>query len=108
MKLGDVMGILNAITGWNWDADDLIEAGNRAFTLERLINIRDGFDRKFDTLPKKMTIPAKEGGRIGRVPLPFDSTLEKYYDMRGWDKQGHPTRETLKKIDLSEYVDYIV
>src|SRR4030042_2893459 len=86
MKMGEILDILNAITGWNWSLDDLTEAGKRVFTLERLINVRDGFDWKFDTLPKKMTIAAKEGGRIGRVPLPFDSTLKKYYNMRGWDE----------------------
>lgn len=108
MKLNDLLDILNAITGWNWSVDNLIEAGSRAFTLERLINVRDGFDRKSDKLPKKMTIPAKVGGRVGRVALPFDSTLEKYYQLRGWNKKGHPTKETLKNLGLEEYIDYIV
>lgn len=63
---------------------------------------------KSDKLPKKMTIPAKVGGRVGRVALLFDSTLEKYYQLRGWNKKGHPTKETLKNLGLEEYIDYIV
>jgi aldehyde:ferredoxin oxidoreductase len=108
MKIEDVIDIINAVTGWNWSQEDLMEAGSRAFTLERLINVRDGFDRKSDTLPKKMTIAAKTGGRAGRISPSFESNLEKYYEIRGWDQQGHPTKETMKNLGLEEYIEYIV
>ncbi|GAH97585.1 unnamed protein product, partial [marine sediment metagenome] len=32
----------------------------------------------------------------------------KYYEIRGWAQQGHPTKETLEKLGLEEYVDYVV
>lgn len=108
MKLQEVADILNAVTGWNWSIDDIIEAGGRAVTLERLINVRDGFDRQSDTLAKKMLIPAKEGGRKGKISPDFENSLTKYYQVRGWDEQGHPTAETLKQLGLSEYTSYVV
>ena len=85
-----------------------IDAGRRSFTIQRLINVRDGITRKDDILPNKMTIAAKEGGRIGKVPLPHDKTLDEYYILRAWDKNGIPTKEALTRLGLDEYIKYLV
>ena len=108
MTLTQVCEIFNAITGWDWTVQDMFDAGRRAFTIQRLINARDGITRKDDTLPKKITIPAKEGGRIGRVPLPHNKTLDEYYKMRAWDKNGLPTEESLARLGLEEYIPYLI
>ena len=107
MTLTQINEVFNAITGWNWSVQDLSDAGRRAFTIERLINVRDGITRKDDSLPKKMTIPGKEGGRIGRVPLPHDKALDEYYKLRDWDDNGLPTEECLKRLGLDEYLPYL-
>jgi len=38
--------IFNPVTGWNWTMDEVIDAGRRAFTIQRLINVRDGITKK--------------------------------------------------------------
>ena len=73
--------------------------GERGFTVQRLINIRDGYNAKSDTLPKKMFKPAKEGHRQGQIP-PFKELINDYYRIRGWDINGSPTRETLIRLNL--------
>jgi aldehyde:ferredoxin oxidoreductase len=31
----------------------------------------------------------------------FEKSLDLYYELRGWDKDGVPTKETLEKLGLS-------
>ncbi|MDI6823101.1 MAG: aldehyde ferredoxin oxidoreductase family protein [Bacillota bacterium] len=88
--LGETVRAINAITGWDMTSEEFLRVGERAFNLQRLINVGDGIGRKDDRLPPKMFEPAKEGFRAGRVPEPFESTLLEYYRLRGWDENGIP------------------
>ena len=107
IKLAEIIEILNFTTGWGWNIPDLEKAGQRVFTLERLINVRDGISRKDDTLPKKMTIPAQSGPRKGKVPLPHEQALDEYYRLRKWNEHGIPTKEALAEVNLEEYLDFL-
>lgn len=97
--LGDVKEMFNAITGWDYSTDDLLEAGERGFTVQRLINVRDGYDATTDVLPKKTFKAAVEGARAGKVP-PFDEMIRDYYQLRGWTENGEPSDETLERLGL--------
>ncbi|MGE5485525.1 MAG: aldehyde ferredoxin oxidoreductase family protein [Ignavibacteriales bacterium] len=98
-----LLDMFNAITGWGWGVEDAMKAGARAFTTQRLANIRDGHSRKTDTLPYKMTVPAKEGFRAGKTPTPIDAYLDEYYKLRRWDSDGIPTKECLRDLGLEGY-----
>ena len=100
MPFSGMRDLFNAITGWNYSCEDLMAAGERGFTVQRLINIRDGYDGKADTLPPKMFQPAREGFRAGKTP-PLKELLGDYYKVRDWDENGIPTARALKKLDLS-------
>ncbi len=98
--LSDVMELFNAITGWDYSCDDLMAAGQRGFTVQRLINLRDGYGAATDVLPKKMLKAASEGCRAGKVP-PLADMLEEYYASRGWNNNGEPTDEKLQELGLT-------
>jgi len=108
LTITQLLEVFNLITGWDWTPEDVSSAGKRAFTIQRLINVRDGYSRKDDILPKKITIPAKEGPRAGKAPIPHDRILEDYYKLRRWDNNGMPTKECLREIGLNEYSRYLV
>jgi len=95
-----VTDLFNAITGWDFTTDELLATGERAFTSQRLINLRDGYGAATDVLPKKMFQAAAKGGRAGKVP-PLDQMLAEYYQVRGWDENGAPTDETLDRLGLT-------
>ena len=99
-SLSDVRSLFNAITGWDCSAQELLEAGERGFVSQRLINIRDGYDAKTDVLPKRMFKAGKEGMRAGQVP-PLEDMLGDYYEVRGWDADGVPTDVTLERLGLT-------
>ena len=83
--------------------DYLWYVGDKVYNLERCFNIREGFSRKDDTLPKRfLTEPLKGGIRDGEMIRKPDAILDQYYDVRGWDRNGIPTRETLARLGLEE------
>ncbi len=97
--LSGVTDLFNAITGWDFSSDDMMRAGECAFTVQRLVNLRDGYGAKTDVLPKKMFKAAKEGFRAGKE-LPLKEMLREYYEHRGWDADGRPTAETLSRLGI--------
>jgi len=99
MTFSEVRELFNAVTGWDYSIEDLMDAGERIFTVQRLINNRDGYNASTDVLPKKMSQAAKEGFRAGKVP-PFKELMEDYYNLRGWDENGEPSQGTLDRLGL--------
>jgi len=99
LSMTEVAELYNAITGWNLTVEQLFEAGERGFTVQRLINIRDGYDGSTDVLPKAMYQSATEGFRAGKE-IPFERLMKDYYQIRGWDENGIPTAATLKRLAL--------
>jgi aldehyde:ferredoxin oxidoreductase len=94
--------------GLDYSTAALRTAGERIWTLTRLFNVREGFDRSDDELPAKLTEPLDGGGpndgeRIDAAA--FDDLLSTYYDVREWDRRGRPTRELLARLDLLDPVD---
>lgn len=110
------------IMGHEHDTNSILQAGERIVNLERLFNIREGFDRKDDTLPKRFTeeampIYANEinpetgettlGKQIGSVIInDLDSMVSRYYMLRGWDENGKPMPEIIETLGLEkEYIE---
>jgi aldehyde:ferredoxin oxidoreductase len=85
-----VTAMLNAATGWEWTADDLLAAGRRIYDLKRRIDLALGVTRADDTLPPRMLRePRPTGSAAGNLP-DLEPMLEHYYRLRGWDEQGRP------------------
>ena len=84
--------------------DDLRRVGDRVWTLVRLFNAREGFDRADDSLPPQFADPLPEGDApaAGRAidPERFDRLLDAYYAARGWDGDGLPTAERCEALGL--------
>ncbi|MFO3797971.1 MAG: aldehyde ferredoxin oxidoreductase C-terminal domain-containing protein, partial [Anaerolineales bacterium] len=92
--------LINAACGLDWSLEDLMRAGERAWNLKRLINLRLGLRREQEKLPKALLEPYTEGGAAGYL-IPFDEMLQAYYQARGWDlHSGAPTPETLRRLGL--------
>jgi len=94
---------LNAVTGDDFTVEELLEAGERIFTLKRAFNVRCGVTRRDDSLPRRiLTEPRPDGGAAGNLP-PLEAMLEEYYRARGWDEEGRPLPATLARLGLDKY-----
>jgi len=90
-------------TGLTFTPKDLKTIGERIYTLERMMLIEDGFSRQDDTLPKRyFNEPISEGPAQGNVILrkEFSEILDEYYRLHGWDENGVPKRNTLKRLGI--------
>jgi aldehyde:ferredoxin oxidoreductase len=85
------------------DAEYLSTVGARIVNVERLINMREGLGREDDSLPERMrTEPLHTGDAEGEGQMVRhqDEFLDRYYELRGWSKDGVPTPEKLKALGL--------
>jgi len=90
-------------TGLKLTPGALKRIGERICTLERIMLVRDGISRPDDTLPKRyFEEPIPEGPAKGEVISKegFNSMLDEYYRLHGWDKNGRPRKTTLRKLGL--------
>jgi aldehyde:ferredoxin oxidoreductase len=80
---------LNAITGRSYTLESWMAAGERIFNLKRAYNVECGISKKDDTVGSRFFTAFEKGGCRGKVP-PLDKLLTKYYEIRGWDRDGVP------------------
>ncbi|MBU1416894.1 MAG: aldehyde ferredoxin oxidoreductase family protein [Proteobacteria bacterium] len=94
--------LLSTVTGKPISGPELLKAAERVLNMERMINAKLGFNRKNDTLPKRLlTEPAPDSRGKGQV-VDLDKVLDSYYHSMGWEiTTGLPKSETLEKLNLS-------
>jgi aldehyde:ferredoxin oxidoreductase len=98
--------ILEYLTGYDFTTE-LMTIGERIYTMERLILNREGRFRKSDIIPKRlMTEKILEGQAKGHVVSDeiYNQMLDDYYKVRGWNKEGRPTKERLEKLGINDLV----
>ena len=102
LKFKNFVPLVNSCLGTNYSAEDLLFIGEKVWNLERLFNMKAGFDKSHDLLPKRFTEePISDGNgeeKISRV----NEMLPEYYYLRGWNEQGEPMKETLKALGLED------
>ncbi len=96
----EILEYLKAATGVEMSLEELMKAGERIWNLEKLFNLKAGLTGKDDRLPDRiMKEPMPSGPAKGRV-VELAKMLPEYYELRGWDKDGVPTKERLKELGL--------
>jgi len=92
--------LLSAAAGEDWTVDELLTAGERAWNLKRLYNLRLGWTPAQEKLPRLLLQSLPEGGQMGAVP-DMDVLLDEYYAASGWDRpSGRPAPEKLAELGL--------
>ncbi len=104
-------------TGLELTPREIWEIAERCNNLERLFNLREGLQRddlkKGDTLnhryfdePCQRGAPGVIGARLDREK--FKEMIVEYYDHHGWDENGVPTPETLKRLGLDNEPSHLL
>jgi aldehyde:ferredoxin oxidoreductase len=106
---------LSALWSQEVSPQELLEDGERIVNLERLYNVRLGLSRADDRLPTRFAsepLPIYAYGPDGQqtadqpihtgIVRDLDAMLDRYYRLRGWDENGIPTPETLRRLGLGD------
>jgi aldehyde:ferredoxin oxidoreductase len=102
MRLDHIVEAMRYITGWRTNLFELLKAGERAITMARAFNVREGFRRKDDTLPQRLFEPIRDGTLAGHYidREEFEKALGLYYGMMGWNEEGRPNRAKLEELGV--------
>jgi len=97
----DIQPMLEHATGAGYTLEECLKVGERVWNLERMFNLKAGISGKDDTLPPRILHdgipegPAK--GMVGKLT----EMLPEYYQLRGWDASGVPSRKKLRELALA-------
>lgn len=105
-----------AVTGIEITPAQLMQAAERAWTIEKMLNVREGFGRKDDKAPESWFEPLLKDGKECAITDYYKTKVltradvagffDDYYDERGYDKlTGAPTLEKLKELGLESMAD---
>lgn len=93
--------LVSAVTGWNISVFELMQVGERAATLARAFNLREGFTSHDDNMPPRFFTPHISGPLQG-IALnreAFCKAKEIYYNMMDWP-QGSPSSGKLTELGI--------
>ena len=109
--------LYRSLTGLNCTQEDLLIAGERITNLQKILNFREGYQKKDDILPERIyseplgekpTIYLMDYYRTKKLTKEdVIKLVEDYYHERGWDPStGIPTREKLIALELEECLSF--
>jgi aldehyde:ferredoxin oxidoreductase len=85
--------LISLSTGLDFDKDKLWKTFQRIRTLVRAVNVRRGLRRKDERPPEDHWAVRDEAFE--------QKLLDDYYDFKGWNRDGIPTKETLDNLGLN-------
>ncbi len=91
--------LFETVSGIPMPTAEFLKAGDRIHVLERHMNCREGISRRDDTLPGRFLNEGREEDLKKRT-VPLEKMLDKYYRLRGYDANGIPRVDTLKKFGI--------
>ena len=109
-SLRELTDMVQAATGWDVSEYELLKVGERAMTLARTFNMREGLTIADDQLCQRSYSPtlggALEEGGIDQEEL--REAVHIYYGMMGWDREtGIPTLGKLQELGVGWAADYL-
>ena len=93
--------LFSALTGFGCTEQNLKQAGERIWNLERLYNLREGVEE--DMLPRRFFEEDLADGFEGGEKVSKEHFLKArslYYRMRGWSEKGEPQPAKLRELSL--------
>jgi len=96
----------NAAAGYNWSVDDMMQAAERVWFLQRCLGHIWGATGADDRIGQKIMTMVEDGMTAGVVP-DMDMMMREFYEYRGLAGDGKPKPEVLKRLGLAYLIDKI-
>jgi aldehyde:ferredoxin oxidoreductase len=99
----DWASLLNLITGWDVDADELERTAQRIVLAKRMFNLREGWTRAEDWLPDRFlseSLELESGRKATLTADRLDAMISSYYRGRGLEPSGVPRPSTVDELEL--------
>jgi aldehyde:ferredoxin oxidoreductase len=96
--------LAEAVTGFRFTEKSMSDIGERIVNLERVYIVRHGITRKDDKLPERFLKETLPYGNSKGTLFEMEPMLDEYYEERGWNCNGVPEPQKLKKIHLDRVI----
>jgi len=106
LGLDEYAGLVNAVTGLEYNSGTLKEIARRTITMERIFNMLCGLNDQDDWLPDRFynePVQTKMGSAICNRKA-FQKMHKEYFNSVGWDDNGKPKEKTLKDLELEDFI----
>ncbi|MFC1925515.1 aldehyde ferredoxin oxidoreductase family protein [Chloroflexota bacterium] len=101
VKLETITNSLSALTGWDFSWQEAAEVGERSMSLQRAFNIKHGHTREDNSISPRLKEALPDGPSQGvSIAANFDKMIDRYNEAVGWDREGRPLPENLKRLGL--------
>ena len=106
----DIEGVadsLEAVVGWSYNADDILEAGDRIASVRQAFNIREGLNPLEFKVPDRMIgKPPQQKGPNAGVTVDADALVEDYLRAMDWDlATAKPSKKRLVQLGLEDIAE---
>lgn len=94
---------VRAATGWNTSVAECLKVGERAITLARVFNLREGLTAADDVLPERFYTPFASGPMkdYGLDKAEMERARADFYELMGWDRQTSvPSKVRLEALGI--------
>jgi aldehyde:ferredoxin oxidoreductase len=95
--MNNIPRVISLATGIDMDKEKLWKSFKRIRTLVRAVNVKRGLRRRDERPPEDHWAVRDERYE--------QQLLDKYYQFKGWNSEGIPTRQTLEQLDLDYVAD---
>lgn len=104
---GTMREMVKAVTGQKLSPTKMLKLGERNYLLLRLLASREGYSAEEDQLPKRLKEPLSAGTTEGEgiSEEKLRDMLTEYYEFRGYDENGIPTREKLADLGIEGLIE---
>ena len=106
LGLDEYAGMVNAVTGFDYNSGNLKELAIRTVTLERMFNNLCGLTVDDDWLPERFYTEKITSNDYELVcnKDEFEKMHTEYYNSFGWNDDGIPKYETLEKLEIQHII----
>jgi aldehyde:ferredoxin oxidoreductase len=97
--------LLARVTGWDMTAQELRKTAQRIVTAKKLYNLREGWTRAEDTLPRRFLsqgLASSSETDAVLSPERLQAMIAAYYAARGWDREGRVPEKLVADLQLSD------
>ncbi len=96
------LDLINSLTGWGINIDEIIKIGLRIQTLRQAFTLREGIDIAKNNLPGRVIgDPPDIKGPTKGITVEYEDFYKGYCYEMGWNPDnGYPLKDTLKELDL--------
>ena len=101
---------LQAVTGWDYDTEEIYKAGLRIFTMRHAFNLREGINPLTRNIPARiMGEPPLKEGNVKGITVDHRTLHKEFLELVGWDTETTvPSKESLLKLGMGSLVEDMV